>query len=207
MASTLYDLIPGLREAEERYRSESFEAFAGVEPKICGTVEIKPLTARMFADLEGGECAFLPPIKREVDETDVGVLLWRCSPYYARGDEDLRRFFQGSLAVLPFEDTKNEIFEYLRRSLAGMPLWKGKLRATPGIGQWQARLVHMFAKEYGWTEDVILDLPFRRLWQYANRIVEEADPAYKEQAPAALRLRSEYLQSLNARAAAEAGRN
>lgn len=207
MAGALQDLIPGLREAVEKYRAEAHEAFAGIEPKILGAVDVRPLTARMFMDLEGGECAFVARVDREVDESDVGVLLWRCSPFYVRGDDNLRRFFQANLVWMPFDEAKAAIFEYLRRSLAGMPLWRGKLRATPGVGQWQSRLVHMFAKEYGWSEDYILDLPLRRLWQYANRILEDADPAYKEQAPAALRLRAEFLQRLNARAAAAPGDN
>jgi hypothetical protein len=207
MVGSLQDLIPGLREAVEQYRSEAFEAFAGVEPKIFRAIEIQPLTARMFMDLEGGECAFVAKSDRPVDERDIGVFLWRCSPYYQRGNEDLRRLFQASLVPLPFEDVRDEIFEYLRRSLAGMPLWKGKLRASPGVGQWQSRIVHMFAKEYGWTEDYILDLPLRRLWQYANRIVEDADPAYKEQAPAALKLRAEFLTKINAQPPATPGLN
>lgn len=197
MGGSLQDLIPGLREAVELYRAEAFEAFAGVEPKICQAVEIRPLTSRMFMDLEGGECAFVARVDRPVDETDIGVFLWRCSPFYERGNEDLRRYFQANLVFLPFVDARTEIYDFLRRSLAGMPLWKGKVRATPGVGQWQSRLVHMFAKEYGWTEDYILDLPLRRLWQYANRIVEDSDPAYKEQAPAALKLRADFLERVN----------
>lgn len=198
MGGSLQDLIPGLAEAVEKYRAEAFEAYAGVEPKICRAVEIRPLTPRMFMDLEGGECGFVAQVGRKVDESDVGVLLWRCSPFYERGNEDLRRFFQANLVWMPFEDARDEIFEYLRRSLAGMPLWKGKVGATPGVGQWQSRVVHMFAKEYGWTEDYVLDLPLRRLWQYANRILEAADPSYKEQAPAALRVRAEFLARANA---------
>lgn len=207
MGGSLQELIPGLAEAVERYRAEAFEAFAGVEPKICSAIEVRPLTSRMFMDLEGGECAFVARTGRRVDETDVGVLLWRCSPFYERGNEDLRRFFQANLVWMPFEDARDQIFDYLRRSLAGMPLWKGKVWATPGVGQWQSRLVHMFAKEYGWTEDYILDLPLRRLWQYANRIVEDADPSYKEQAPAALKLRAEFLERANLKPPATPGVN
>jgi hypothetical protein len=198
MASNLHDLIPGLREAEEQYRAESFEAFAGVEPRICKAFEILPLTPRMFLDLEGGECGFVVKNGRDLDERDIALLLWRCSPYYVRGNDDLRRFHQGAIAILPYVQCVGEISDYLRRSLAGMPLWKGKLRATPGVGIWASRLVHLFAKEYGWSEDQVLDMPFRRLWQYANRILEDKDATYKEQAPAALDLRAKFLARLNA---------
>ncbi len=198
MSQGLHDLIPGLREAERRYRDEAHESFAGVEARICGKVQVLPMTARMFLDLQGGDNGLVMRNDRPVNEEDVAVLLWRCSPLYSRADEDLRRFYQATLLELPYEDAVVDCLEYVRRSLAGQPLWKGKARATPGVGQWAARLVHIFAKEYGWTEDYVLDLPLRRLWQYANRIMEDADPTYKEQAPDALRLRQLWLEQQNA---------
>lgn len=197
MSKTLHDLIPGLREAETRYRDENAEAFAGIEPKICGRVEIAPLTARMFLDLQGADCALVCNVGRPVNDEDVRVMLWRCSPLYRKGDDEVRRFFQASLLELPFEEAVEGLLEYVRRSLAGQPLWKGSIRATPGVGNWAARLVHIFAKQYGWTEDYVLDLPLRRLWQYANRIMEDADATYKEQAPEALRLRQSWLLTKN----------
>lgn len=207
MSKTLHDLIPGLRDALARYREENSEAFAGVEPKICGRVEIAPLTARMFLDLQGAENALICRDDRGPDPVDVQVMLWRCSPLYKRGDDDLRRFYQATLLELPFEQTVEDLLEYVRRSLAGQPLWKGSVRATPGVGNWAARLVHIFAKEYGWTEDYVLDLPFRRLWQYANRILEDADSTYKEQPAEALRLRAAWLKQKNLDDAAARARN
>jgi hypothetical protein len=55
----------------------------------------------------------------------------------------------------------------------------------------------MFAKEYGWAEEVTLNLPFRRLWQYANRILEDGDPKFRETYPAAARIRNRWLQEQN----------
>lgn len=200
MSKNLHDLIPGLREAEERHRDESAEAFAGIEPKICGRVEILPMTARMFLDLQGADNPLVCRTVRRPAPEDVQVMLWRCSPLYKRGDDELRRFYQATLLELPFDQTVEDLLEYVRRSLAGQPLWKGSVRATPGVGNWAARLVHIFAREYGWTEDCVLDLPFRRLWQYANRIMEDADATYKEQAPGAMELRAAWLKSTNASA-------
>lgn len=192
---TLHELIPGLREAEARYRDENAEAFAGVEPKICNRVEVAPLTARMFLDLQGGDNALVSSTDRSPAPADVQVMLWRCSPFYKRGDDDLRRLYQAALLGLPFDQAVEDLLEYVRRSLAGQPLWKGSIRATPGVGNWSARLVHIFAKEYGWTADYVLDLPLRLLWQFANRILEDADSTYKEQAPEGLRIRAEWLRS------------
>ena len=203
MSGTLQDLIPGLREAEERYRSEAQEAFADAEPRIAGAVEILPMTPQMFIDLEGAECGFVVQLERGIDERDLAIFLWRCSPYYQRGNDELRRFFIGSLAPMSFRLLEEGVWEYLRRTLSGMPLWKSKPGASRGVAAWPSRLVHLFATNYGWTEKETLNCPLRRLWQYANRILEEKDPNYTEHAPAALELRARYLQTL----AVEAQRN
>lgn len=195
MAPGLQDLIPGLREAEDRYRQESAEAFAGVEPDIAGMIGISPFTPKMYVDLEGASCAFFRT-GTEIRPEDIAVFLWRCSPHYQAGTEDaraLRRLFNASLYVLPYDAAVTDIQLYIRRAWAQMPLWKRKAGSDRSIGEWPSRLVHMFASEYGWPEDYILNLPFRRLWQYANRVLESNDPDFKELCNESMRLRSEFL--------------
>jgi len=205
MSRSLQDLIPGLREADEEYRNLALEAFAGVEPKIAGVIEILPLTARMLLELEGAECALVTGCGRAADETDVALFLWRCSPHYERGNETLRRFFIGSLAPIPFGLARDDILAYLERALAGMPLVKNSSSAASGVSAWPSHLVHLLAKEYGWSEEYILDLPLRRLFQYVNRILESKDPDYRERSQKSMELRRRYL--LNASTPAEAARN
>lgn len=206
MAPGLSDLIPGLREAEDSYRQAASEAFAGVEPNIAGTVEILPFTPQMFIELDGAGNAFFNGT--DITPADICAFLWRCSPYYTRDGqaaEDTRRFFNGSLYVLNYPKAVDDIKAYIKRAWLGMPLWKTKVKPTgeQAIGQWPARLVHMFAREYGWLEAYVLNLPFRRLWQYANRILEEHDPKYSEQVHESMRLRSQYLAKLQAELDAE----
>lgn len=193
MVAGLYDLIPGLREAEENYKREQAEAFAGVEPDICGVVSILPFTPQMFLELDGAGNAFFH--KKPINPEDIAVFLWRTSPIYQRAADDLRRFFVGSLATLDYQQSALEICEYIRRSWSGRPS-TGKL-STPSLGQWPSRIVHLFASEYGWSEEYILNLPFRRLWQYANRIKEERNNEYRETCPDAMALRSRWLQEQN----------
>lgn len=198
MKPTLEDLIPGAREAEERYRSAALEAFAGIEPRILGILEIKPLEPYMLLDLIGGENAFVFGIKDPGPE-DVAVLLWRCSPIWEPGNDDLRRLYQSSLATFPFDGIAEECAAYIQRSLAGAPAWgggSGKGRAS--VGSWPSRLVHMFGAEYGWSEEYTLSRPFRRLWQYANRVLEAHDQKYRERVPEVMALRVQFLKNANA---------
>ncbi len=207
MANGLSDLIPGLREAEDAYRQENAEAFAGIEPAICGMVEIAPLTPKMFIDLDGAENAFFSRSGTDISAGDICAFLWRCSPHYSFGKPDsvtLRRLFNASLVVLPAQRAVTEIEEYIRRSWSGMPLWKSSGRPEQGLAQWPSRLVHMFGKEYGWLEDYTLNLPFRRLWQYANRILESNDPDFRELCAKAMKARSQFLIKMNEDLAAAA---
>ncbi|MBS0328218.1 MAG: hypothetical protein JSR30_00065 [Proteobacteria bacterium] len=193
MAPGLSDLIPGLREAEDSYRQANAEAFAGVEPDICGMVRILPLTPQMFIELDGAGNAFFAKAGTAISPADVAIFLWRVSPFFTREDVALRRLHTANSGILPYDRAVDEITAYIRRSWAGMPLWKRKAGGEGGMGQWPARLVHMFASEYGWTEEYILNLPFRRLWQYANRVLEEHDPKFREQSAEVMRLRQEWL--------------
>lgn len=193
-------LAPELRRAEELYKEVNAVAFAGVEPDIVGMVAISPLTPKMFVDLEGAGNAFFAPKGTPVTAGDLAAFLWRCSPYYTFGKPDsvaTRRFFNGNLYVVPFHKACDDVNEYIIRSWAGMPIWRRSGKAGESLAQWPARLVHMFAKEYGWPEEYILNLPFRRLWQYANRILESQDPDYRELCNAAMRLRQKFLEEMN----------
>lgn len=192
------DFIPGYREAEDRYRQENAEAFAGVEPNICGKVEVLPFTPRMYIELEGGGNAMFAEAGTPIPGADVAVFLWRVSPYFDRKNEDLKRFHTARSGVLPYHQAVAEITAYIRRAWAGMPMATTRGDGSLSLVQWPATLVHLFAKEYGWVEDYTLNLPFRRLWQYANRILEEQDPKYKERSSAAMRVRTDWLTAQNA---------
>lgn len=205
MAPGLSDLIPGLREAEDQYRSDNAEAFLGIENDIAGAVPILPFTPKMYIDLVAAGNAFFAPKGTPITAADVAVFLWRCHPNYCFGTEQantLRRFFNGSLYLLDYSRAVDDINTYNAAAWAGMPMWKSR-GVDVGVAQWPSRLVHLFAKEYGWTEEYILNLPFRRLWQYANRVLEENDPKFKETSPNSLRLRDEWLNEANKRLQAE----
>ena len=136
MAPGLQDLIPGLREAEDRYRQESAEAFAGVEPDIAGLVEILPFTPKMYVDLEGASCAFFRP-GAQIFPEDIAVFLWRCSPHYQVGTDEaraIRQLFNANLFFVPYERAVADIQLYIRRAWSQMPLWKRKSGAARSIG-------------------------------------------------------------------------
>lgn len=193
--------IPGLQEAEAKYESEQLEAFAGVEPDICGAIQVLPMTPQMRIELEGAGNGFF--VSTEVNQIDVAVFLWRVSPAFSRTNKEARQQFNQFVSVLLFEQAVADIKEYLRRSMACMPQYTGG-SGSKTAGVWPSRLVDIFASEYGWDEEYTLSLPFRRLFQYENRIMERNNSKYTHKCPKSLRLRKQWL--LERKAAREASK-
>lgn len=190
------DFIPGLKEAETKFRDEQIEAFAGVEPDICGMIGVLPFTPQMYLELSGAGNRLLAA--EVVTPIDVAQFLWRVSPGFSRtAKPKVKKAFHLCISVLPFDQAVDELLAYVSRAWAPMPNWPGGGAATPSAGVWPSRIVDMFAKEYGWTEEYILNLPFRRLWQYANRVLERKSDKYTQRCPEVLRLRAEWLKSVN----------
>lgn len=190
-----FEFIPGVKEAEERFRDEQLEAFAGVEPDICECVAVVPLTPQIYVELSGSSNGFFGG-STTVAPVDVAVFLWRVSTGFKREDKELRKTFNQVISVLPFDQCVTEILEYIRRSLAPMPQWPGS-DGPSSAGVWPSRLVDLFASEYGWSEEYTLNRPFRRLWQYANRILERKNDKYTHKCPEALALRRQWLEERN----------
>lgn len=197
MSAGIYDIIPGLKEAQEEYKTTQIEAFAGIEPRICGMIEVLPFTPQMFVELDMCGNRFFVSDEGP-DENDAAALLWRVSPLYARNAEEFRHGFTTGLTLVFLEvdafDIIAGIQSYIARAWAGMPLFSSKSGGYGSdVSTWSSHIVHIIAKEYGWTEEYILNLPFRRLWQYANRIMEDINPKYKERCGRAMQIRQNWL--------------
>ena len=192
----LNDVIPGLGDAEYRFRDKELQAFAGIEPHICGVVPVLPFTPRMFLELDSADNGFFRP--KPLEAGDVLTFLWRVSPEFSRTDKEKRALFNATLGVtLEFDKAVEDIIAYVLRAWEGKPLYKKD--DSGSMGSWPSRLVHVFASNYGWTEEYVLDMPYRRLWQYANRILEASDKEYIQRSPEAMKLRQDRLVKINER--------
>jgi hypothetical protein len=194
MAGTLYELIPGLKEAEYKYKAEQLEGFVGIEPPICGSIHVRPFSPQMYLELEGCGNAFV--LHREPTPADAGVFLWRISEKYARMDNKTRDEFIAILSTMSFPEVCLEIHEYRRRAWSGIPQSMGNAESE-SVGSWVSFVVHKIAINYHWPEQEILNMPFRRLWQYMNRIKEHFNDRYKEQCPDSQRLKNDWLLAQN----------
>lgn len=206
----LHELIPGLAKAERDYQDLQIEGFLGVEEPIAG-LEVRPFTPRMFLELDYARNGCLGEV-RDPDPVHVEQFLWRVSEVFDRERADPakpgspRRLVIAALAAADYLETVSAIHEYLRKAWASTPTpiqrsGRGSLRGgrrTPkSAGTWVSALVDAVASQYAWTENEVLDCAFRRLWQYANRILERNVPEYAQICPDAMRLRDEFLIEAN----------
>lgn len=190
----LETLIPGLAAAESTYREIQLEAFLDVEPAIGGVVFLRGFTPQMHIELEaaGNACVMEG---RPSSMVDVLQFLWRCSEAFERNNPEKRAAFWQACSLLGFVETVVEIDRYLVRAWKGQPHWSTGGPKSAGV--WPAMIVHVVASAYGWNEKTILNTPFRRLWQYMHRILEEKNPEYRHLNPDVMKLRADWLVAQN----------
>lgn len=195
MTPGIYDFVPGVREASKDYLETQLEAFLDIEPSLCG-VDVMPFTPQMYIELmfAKNRCFVGDGYP---GAAEIVQFLWRISTKFERDNPEKKSLFTKCISHLIFEDIYPAIVDYTNRSWSGMPAWDGTQKRV-SMGVWPSRIVHTIANEYSWSEKEILNLPFRRLWQYINRIMEKYNPDYNQRSPEAVHLSNEYLKKLNA---------
>ena len=187
----LAEVIPGLAEAERLDKEELLEAFAGIEEPICG-IEVRPLTPRMYIDLDLVRNAFFAGGVPSIE--DVCVFLWRISPDFHRDAVETKRRFTLRAAQIPYGEAVVQIHAYLNLAYSAAPEGSGKRRP---FSSWPSVLVYRFAQSFGWSEAQVFDTPYRRLFQYLNRIIEGEDEDYQQHGKRSMRVRDEWLKKIN----------
>jgi hypothetical protein len=170
--------MPGYGEFEAAYaeacRRESFNRIAGfLSPpdRICG-VDVLQYTPRMELELLASGNAFVTGADPFVG--DVAAFLWRISRARSeagaskwRTRRRMNRFIR-SIAGLDFFDACGRVVEYLREAHADGPPSSGG--DSPAYASGTSAIVDLLAGAYGWPEEAILDVPYKRVWQYWRHI-------------------------------------
>lgn len=185
-------VIPGYREAVEREQLTRAAAFLD-GPATYSGIEFSELTLRRLLLLAVSGNPFI--CGGQVSPGDAGQLLWICSPECTpdprKRDKFIRRISRIDSGIL-----LAGIREYLDAMLADLPGGSGQMAAQPT--HWAAGVVHAIASAYGWTDECIMDLPVRRLWQYLRCIRRQSDPKAVFANPSD-RVRAQWLNERNKR--------
>jgi len=167
-----YDEIPGYREAVNREASNRELAFLPFPLPICG-IQIRHLNARHHTLLVGCGNRFV--VGGLARREDVAMFLWFLSPEYAPGTAARDAWLKRALHKLDFNQATDEIREYLEAVLQDWP-------ASGGGGGGKsyfapiASLVDLLASQYGWSDEAILEMPLRRVFQYCRAIEARLNP-------------------------------
>ena len=189
------EAIPGLREAIERETEAREIDFLGAPELLCG-IEVMPLSIRRLLRLQAVGSPFL----YKVDGTpppeqvgDVALFFWALSPNYERAlrvrlwaecvsfeigkfaFNFIRQRFVRRLRPLKLGPAARACRDYVSRAFEDAP-GGSEGRVSASYYGWPASYVGLLASEYGWTEDTILDLPLRRLFQHVRRLIQKHDP-------------------------------
>jgi hypothetical protein len=167
-----YDSIPGYAEAINRETVNRELAFMARPLPICG-IPIRHLSPRHHILLVGCENRFM--IGGFVRREDVAMFLWFLSPEYQLDRAARDRWLKRTLRGLDYQRATDEIREYIEAVIQDWP-------ASTGAGNGKsymapvATLVDILASQYGWPDEVILEMPLRRIFQYTRAIECRLNP-------------------------------
>jgi hypothetical protein len=172
-----FDLIPGYREAvtaEMEYRDADFLSNTTY---IYG-VEVHKLTPRLMCILTlmkhplmvGGDLTLL----------DVVSFIWVVSTQFTTDDVKRKEFLDNiSKRILDekgaVEAVMEDITGYIKKSFEDGS-GKSRLGDANNSVSCYATITDIFAHEYGWDEEKVFNLPFRRIFQYLRAITLRNNP-------------------------------
>lgn len=165
-------------------------------PRIVCGIELRPLSLRdlvslyhlgtpflsqAFLDGEKEPVASVPSIVTNdfasrhviVTQGDIARFLWIQSEQFRISRSWLDRWrcrrFTRRCRVLKYGKSCDEIRSYINDAMMDSPAKSGASGSQ--FVSWSARMVHMIAVNYGWTDDHIMRLPIGRVFQYYRAII------------------------------------
>lgn len=161
---SLFDLIPGYREAVQKERAVRSVSFIEAPEVICG-LKVRPLNMRHIALLEALGNPFM--MGGAPTAEDIAAFMWIVSVQFKPFDIEARDAFIRSISFMDASQLENEIVQFMDEAWQDSPSGRD---GGPAPTSWAAAIVDAIASEYGWSEQDIMDVPVKRLFQYMRRI-------------------------------------
>jgi hypothetical protein len=167
--------IPGFQEAVGKAEAEEasrrdLSLHAEVHLEICG-VAVCQLTPRHLLRLFACDSPFVTGAAHSGEH--IGLFLWIVSPEFTPDPEARRAFIERTID-LPGQTTLDAINDYLESALMDRPAGNSSPRVPIVSGI--ASLCHRFAAAYRWDDELTLDKPIARLYQYLRLITLDESP-------------------------------
>ena len=190
--------MKGLREiydeAAERQDELRDGAFLDLPLNLCG-FPCAPLTARRFAVLVASRSPFLCggfPMPAHVAQ-----FLWALHPNFSFTNTIERDAFIEACGAVEYASAVEEIKAFVEDCFMDSPQSSGT--KSESYNSWLASMVDALAREYGWTQPEVLNLPMASLFQYI-RLIErrngEKGPQFNRLTDSA---KNQWLEQMNAK--------
>jgi hypothetical protein len=199
--------FPGYCDALRQEREARDYAFLDLPRSICG-IDVAPLTVRQLLARLALRCPFVADLPAEVimqfpdPAGEIGAFIWHVSIARARclgrplAEYRARQAFCKHLAFVSGEDAIAGIKDYLKITFLDAPGSGGKTYIpTASIA---ATLVDIFATDYGWNDDRILDSALVKLYQLLRERSLRLNPKAVLHNRLSDKVRGEYLKVANA---------
>ena len=159
---------------EQNLRAAAFLPF---NERICG-IEVVPLTLRILGRLRASHSPFL--VGGWIRNGHIAAFLWAVSPGYsltsAAEKNKAREELVQRAAALPRARALKAVRKYLFLAWMDRPPVRRSAKGDLSAVSFEAAMVHHIARVYHWDDDLILDKPLKRLYQYLTMIRLEGDP-------------------------------
>lgn len=170
--SSLLELIPGYKEAVRLENQSRDLSFLSHRENICG-MEVLSMNLKHFILLDGIRSPFL--YERLGDPADAVMFLWILSPEWKPTKCREKKRLIKRCRRLNYGQLTKEILEYVKQTFQDSPSGRTGEEYIPFMSC-AAVFVDRLASQYGWTDETILNVPLRRLFQYQRAIRKRLDP-------------------------------
>jgi hypothetical protein len=144
-------------------------AFLPIPESICG-FDVVALTPERYLLLDISGSAFLHGCDPMPE--DIAQFLWIVSPKFSTDLKERDAFIVSTRGV-NYSQAVSEIRNYIDDARQDSPA--SSTRTGPPFASLLSGIVDAIASEYGWSEQAILALPLKRLFQYIRRIQMRRD--------------------------------
>lgn len=159
--------------------------------EFIGNVKVKSLTPKLLNVLSVAKSPFV--IGGQLDEAITLSFLALIS--YEKVT-NIDKFYKEVVVTNSMDKVLEDIGTYLDSSFQDTISGGESTEKHAPYYSGYAALVDMLAKEYGWTEEMIMNIPYKRLFQYLRVITKRNDPKaiFHNQSD---KVKTEMLQKLN----------
>lgn len=153
-------------EKEQAVRDSAFIS----DIDVIGTIKVHTLTPKLFSILVLMKSPLV--VGGEITAEKVLTFLWTIK--IKESTDNQQEFFEQTLSTEDFDEIMADAQEYFTSAFADAPMGEG----SAGVPYYSsmAVLVDYLASEYGWTDEMIINLPYKRLFQYMRVIAKRNDP-------------------------------